>query len=260
MSIRKPAALRATQQTLAAFSPLSIANCELWLDASDAGSVTLVSSAVSQWNDLSGNGRHATQGTANNRPAYSATVNGRNVITLDGTNDSLTTGLASSVISGFATIFCVCRPSSTFTTTTGNNISPLLARNSDNSAAYGMVMGYDSSSYGQRMTLNWFWRGTGFNFNNGPELTLGSMSVFCVRLGASNSDRRVNTDCSRWTGVTAGTGGASNAFLIVGGDVGIGRFWKDYIAECIVYSRDLSTSELRSVEGYLVAKWGVSLP
>ena len=56
----------------------------LWLDAADASTVFTVSGAVSQWNDKSGNGRHATQGTVANRPSYST-----NTISFDGVNDNL---------------------------------------------------------------------------------------------------------------------------------------------------------------------------
>lgn len=41
-----------------------------WYDASDTDSLTLVSGRVSQWNDKSGNNRHAFQNTADHRPAY----------------------------------------------------------------------------------------------------------------------------------------------------------------------------------------------
>jgi len=43
-----------------------------WYDASDASSVTLVGGKVSQWNDKSGNNRHAMQTNAVNRPTYMA--------------------------------------------------------------------------------------------------------------------------------------------------------------------------------------------
>jgi hypothetical protein len=63
----------------------------LWLDAADAGTVTTVSSAVSQWNDKSGNNRNFTQDTAGSRPAYTASaLNGLSAVTPDGSNDWLT--------------------------------------------------------------------------------------------------------------------------------------------------------------------------
>ena len=42
------------------WTPASVTT-DFWFDASNAASITASSGAVSQWNDLSGNGRHATQ-------------------------------------------------------------------------------------------------------------------------------------------------------------------------------------------------------
>ena len=57
----------------------------LWLDAEDAASITLNGSTVSQWNDKSGNARHAAQGAAANQPTYTASgLNGKPVLTFDG--------------------------------------------------------------------------------------------------------------------------------------------------------------------------------
>ena len=74
-------------QTL--WTPANITT-SLWLDASDASTITLNGSTISQWSDKSGNSRHATQGTASEQPVYSiAARNGLNCITFDGVNDSL---------------------------------------------------------------------------------------------------------------------------------------------------------------------------
>lgn len=59
------------------WSPLQLSP-SVWLDASDSASVVLTSGAVSQWSDKSGNNRHATQGTAANRPTL---VNRYNLVT-----------------------------------------------------------------------------------------------------------------------------------------------------------------------------------
>jgi len=55
------------------WSPSSVTT-NLWLDAADASTITHSSNAVSQWNDKSGNGNHATQSTANMQPTYSSTA------------------------------------------------------------------------------------------------------------------------------------------------------------------------------------------
>ncbi len=90
----------------------------LWLDAADASTVTTVSGAVSQWNDKSGNGRNASQATAGNRPTYtSAGQNNLNVLTLDGSNDSL--ALAANLgITTAHSIFVAAKNSATITAAT----------------------------------------------------------------------------------------------------------------------------------------------
>ena len=62
----------------------------LWLDADDADSVTLNGSSVSQWNDKSGNNRHASQNTATQQPLYLANgLNGKPIVQGDDTDDVL---------------------------------------------------------------------------------------------------------------------------------------------------------------------------
>jgi hypothetical protein len=46
------------------------ASLALWLDAADASTITLNGSDVSQWDDKSGNDRHAVQATAASQPEY----------------------------------------------------------------------------------------------------------------------------------------------------------------------------------------------
>lgn len=63
----------------------------LWYDAADSSTITLVSGAVSQWNDKSGFNRHISQPSVpTGRPLVTtAALNGLNVITFDGVNDYL---------------------------------------------------------------------------------------------------------------------------------------------------------------------------
>jgi hypothetical protein len=71
------------------YSPvtLPVSGAALWLDASqqstlftDAGTtpVTTSGQSVYQWNDLSGNNRHATQATSGSRPTWLSPENGQN--------------------------------------------------------------------------------------------------------------------------------------------------------------------------------------
>ena len=60
----------------------------LWLDAADTSTITQSLGDVSQWDDKSGNNRHAVQATGTAQPSATAnTINSKTVITFDGSND-----------------------------------------------------------------------------------------------------------------------------------------------------------------------------
>lgn len=64
-----------------AFSPASLPNLEMWLDAADTSTITDTSGAVTQWDDKSGNGFDVAQSSPPLRPTTNAsTQNGHNVI------------------------------------------------------------------------------------------------------------------------------------------------------------------------------------
>jgi len=66
------------------FSPLDVSGLVLWLDASDAATITQSSGAVSQWNDKSGNSNHATQAIGVSQPTTgTTTINSKNTIYFD---------------------------------------------------------------------------------------------------------------------------------------------------------------------------------
>jgi len=95
----------------ASFSPLSLPNLKAWYDAADTATIT-GGSAVSQWNDKSPNGYNLTQSTATKKPSSGTrTLNSKNVIDFDGTNDVLSASTASDWTfmnnSGGCTVFFV---------------------------------------------------------------------------------------------------------------------------------------------------------
>ena len=64
----------------------------LWLDTFDLAAIVVVSGAVSQLTDKSGNGRHFTQGVAANRPTFDSVLQPQSVL-WDGSNDALQRGV-----------------------------------------------------------------------------------------------------------------------------------------------------------------------
>lgn len=76
----------------APFSPLSVTWHSAFWAEDPAWSNPGNGNAVSSWNDASGNGRHATQATAGNRPTFrssTAVLNSKPTVQFDGVNDWL---------------------------------------------------------------------------------------------------------------------------------------------------------------------------
>ena len=69
----------------------SMLSTALWLDAADSSTITEVGGAVSQWNDKSGNSRHAVQATVANQPVYTASSLINNKPAIDFTTDRAAT-------------------------------------------------------------------------------------------------------------------------------------------------------------------------
>lgn len=73
-------------------NPLALSPA-LWIDFSDASTLSLSGSNITQVNDKSGNGRHFSQGVSSLQPALiTAAKNGLNVARFDGVNDELLLG------------------------------------------------------------------------------------------------------------------------------------------------------------------------
>ena len=97
---------------------------DLWLDASDASTITLNGSTVSQWSDKSGNNRNFTQATAASQPGYSTgALNNLPILTFDGVDDFLDGGNILPATDGI-TAFIIARQNTIGTT----SLAPFLGR------------------------------------------------------------------------------------------------------------------------------------
>lgn len=94
-----------------AFAVNKLPGLKLHLDPSDRGSIIHASGNVSQKNDKSKNGNHATQFTGSRQPLTEAdAINGKNVITYDGDDDFLSGSPAIAAVAlSNHTSFFVCR-------------------------------------------------------------------------------------------------------------------------------------------------------
>ena len=197
---------------------------EYWLDADNAGSITLAGSDVSAWNDLSGNSRHATQGTVANRPIYASNVlNGKPVVRFE-PGDTLA---FQSNFSTFGKSYFIL-----WRRTAGTNAAILLQ-----SAA----VDYSYLHYGN----SWF----DGNMAQAVPITNG---IWYGNLSVAGA---------RFSNGTAFGGGqdATSIFDRIGWQSSVATI---EVAELAVFSTAISQNLREQVEGYSLWKWGLqaSLP
>lgn len=227
-----------------AFSPLSISDCHLWLDASDASTVLADGTAVTNWIDKSTAGNHAVQISADaTRPTVCpAEQNGLCTIAFDG-GDYLKTDCAPSVA---ITIFTVAK----FAATGGSQM--LYGSRGDlssNDRNYlGKVSGTDkiTAFVGKdtsiRSDVDW---GTNYRLT---ALIYNGTTVYLRDGGEQIFSKAQN-----------GTGANTRGYLIGGADQGgfASLLAACNFAEMLVYKRVLTASERGQVEAYLIDKWGL---
>jgi hypothetical protein len=234
------------------FNPKTISGLAGWWDASDpatlfdattGGSLVAASGEVGRWEDKSGNGRHCTQGTANNRPKRSvAKFNGKDALDFDGTNDSL--GLASPIetVNGASIIIVTQKETNTNgagvhsfrgTTLASRNHHPFTDNN-----------GYDGFGRTVRTQFS-------MSFNT-------SLYVHSTITGSQYVFRR-NENVLADNSYTAASqlAGAAQVFGSSDPD-NISFFWDGFICEALVYTRGISSTEFTAIYRYLSKKWGVA--
>jgi hypothetical protein len=216
--------------------PRSIPNLALWLDASDAATITLDgSNTVSQWNDKSGNARHASQATTTLRPSYTVggQINGVTCPKFDGTDDRLVT--TSYSISQPTTVIIAFRPQAT---------------------KLGVIV--DGTTNRQRVYHNSNTLGSfaGSTFNGTLSATANATHRAVVIFNGASSSMRLN-------GASAGTAGTGNpgaeglsGGTLIGCAQGGGFFFNGMIAEICWYTGVLTSDQISSVESYMLTKWG----
>ena len=211
----------------------------LWLDAADSSTVTTVSGAVSQWNDKSGNARNVSQATVASRPTYTtAGLNGLNVVTFDGSNDSISN--STYTFPTVYSIYAVGRNSNT-------GYSRLL--NVGVVDTFGFF-GSNSSNY-----ATFFGNGVTWNdvAANTPAQSVTSTSILGLVKDntVGGAIPYVNgTAQNTKSGTTASTTG-----FILGG--AMSQQWNGIVAELIILPVLSTTTQRQQIEGYLAWKWGL---
>jgi hypothetical protein len=248
-------------------TPLSIPGCQLWLDAADSSTITLSSSKVTQWNDKSGNGYNFTQATSGNQPTYStASLNTSNTITFTSANSTFLTGTASTTFMGTNSLSVY----GVFKTNNNTSSSSVFAKSLAGGAG-GRIL-YAVRDGGNPGYIN---SGIGTTGQNAYANTLSdTYTVGAWRVHGFVSDRSgwtttlfQNGSLIATTTITADTTtNLTNPYqMIIGGyntssgSVSpplAGYYLDGAIAEILVFSTVLTTTQRQTIETYLAKKWG----
>lgn len=216
----------------------------LWLDASDATTLSYNSgSCVSMWRDKSGNNYHASQSSAVSCPTSNVGLNGKKVLSFDGSNDYLAS--PNVYLNSEMTVFCVSNCNNTLFM----EHSPT-ANSNDGFYFYGggggmmRVQRNPSLSY---ISLN-AWLAGGYSIAAGSNST--GLDITCYYTGSPVLPSFYNTSSFANTYTT-------NTFYI-GSRAGSALFTTGSIGEIIIYNKKLSTLEMSKVDSYLYQKWSIS--
>jgi len=214
----------------------------LWMIA-DSGITASEASLVSQWNDLSGNGLHATQPTGGNQPTLVAEqLNGHSVIRFDGSNTYMTTpsferGQNMSVVMVTKT-----------TSTTGGSYGWQRVLSDD----LYMLIGYNNSD-----ARNYFGNGA---WQGGNALGSSQVNNFQIRSTIHNGI----SDKSYINGVASSvqnfTRSSHTAPLTIGAGFENGSYVQHLsgdIAEIIIFNKLLTDAERLAIEGKLTLKYKI---
>lgn len=249
--------LESVAGTTPPFSPLSISGLQAWFDSSDTASLFTDSNgelaasgndtAVGLWADKTLNGRDAKAASTGKRPLIKTnSLNGRQILSFDGVDDLLS--FAYDAAAPF-TVFSVSRLNNS-TDDTGIFIGNLLNSGSVDGFAHGNTLANQTGLFSTA-------RVGAVNTNTGtfsasttwrPCFTFITSTQVKARFGRTDVASGTASYNSRDTSVTIG--GARTA------DVP-GFMRAQSHAEVMIFSKELSTGEISSLESYVSTKWGV---
>lgn len=218
-----------------------------WFDADDISTITLNSNNVSQWNDKSGNGRHASQSEATNQPAYTPNgLKGRTVLTFGG-NDFFS--ISSFIENRIISVMAVASSNNTL----ANHY--IIDESNNNSYGGGLSLRFINTEVSSQVR---FWGQDALPITDSPNtVPTGAASILGGVENTSERNTYLNGVASET--VTPGTSSRSAANLRIGHSSLLGGFLDGTIAEIVLVSAAISKADRQRIEGYLSHKWGVAI-
>lgn len=235
--------------------PSTITGLKLWLDAT-RGVAKDGSNKVSQWDDQSGEGNHATQGAGANQPTWLAPASGLNgnaALSFDGSASYMTANGVSSLFSG---------DDKPFTAIVAARVG---------SVASGSRMVFEASRSSSNTPFHGFYQNASSNFNSFRRGDSGS--VVTVTGGTPTVGTHIfsvvftGTECSAWdNAANIINAGSQNTVAMTIDRFYIGcearpspaSLWNGYICELCIYNSALGTADRESLEAYMTSKWSTA--
>jgi hypothetical protein len=249
---------RLLRPTVSGFDPRRIAGLVGWFDGSQVAAGDLDTNGnVETWRNL-GSGGNATNTTPNNRPTLTTgALNGRSVLTFDGSNDLLTWSAPTLASASLFAVFKNNVPASGLQNQTifgaGNNASQNgavvnIIKNDNGASVLSFAVG--GFTVGTQRVL-YTWLAGGYGAGNGLDYGPNVVSLRWASTGA------VATENGAQIATLSAPGSLQPAFF--GASRTPDNFLNGYIAEILIYDNQLSAAQASVVERYLGKKWGVTV-
>ena len=238
-----------SSQYYSGFSPMSIPDCALWLDAADVRTVTLSGSTVTALADKSGNGRN---GSGSGSVTYSSNaINNLGALSFPGNVNN--TWIRGSLTNTGTTVTCFAVATLTTAATDNCRILSLgtIGSVDFNTAASAAAIVRNGGAVGLYSYRNGGGTSTLSVSYNTPFLTGclydGVDKILYVN-GTGTSRPSASTGSFNISSYQIGTSFAEETSLR----------WGGLIAEVIIYNSALTDVQRQAVEGYLARKWGAT--
>ena len=232
-----PASLYRTLQLTPLFTPTIQSNCAVWLDGADSTSITFSGSSITQWNDKSGNNRHAAAQSGN--PTYSFADYSLNN---GGTPYLLCSNTASLLLNQAYTVFVVENAA---------DVTPLFGDATFVDTTTGASL---HATYASSTIFRWGY------YNNDLDVTVPGLGS--TRIWTFNQPLTANRNI-RLNGTLVGTLGNTtklsrfSALSIMFWWGGSPVSYNGKMYEFILYLGDVTLAQQQRVEGYLAWKWKI---
>lgn len=234
--------------------PTDVPNLSLWLDAADASTLVASNGKLSLWHDKSGGGNDVSQANATAQPSIvSAALNGLANIGFN--------GFSSYLASSTAFTHDLYPASTTFVVATGVSTSAWT------SALWsgGSITGFPRWGYGipSYSAVRLFFGSQSDQLTYPSSINVTAPAIYDGGESVTTQQGFINYNGTR-EGAIAGniTGDNGTNPLAIGArfvasPAQLGGYYKGNVAEVLVYSALLSTTQTQQIEGYLACKWGL---